>query len=119
GKLAFLLLLEKPDHEPLIPLGAKGQLDGVEWICIGFMVRSCTVEGTRYPWEEYLLFHKARGFTWLMQSNGHWVFLKPIAAGDVSLVPKVAAHYEGRRYKAFQSVTAITERVLGEFYWEV
>jgi uncharacterized Zn-finger protein len=119
GKLAFLQLLEKPDHPPRIPLGAKGKLDGVEWICIGFVVRSCTVEGTSYPWEEYLLFHKERGFTWLMESNGHWVFLKPIDAGEVSLVPKVAAHYEGRRYKAFQSVTAITERVLGEFYWEV
>jgi hypothetical protein len=77
------------------------------------------VEGTRYPWEEYLLFHKARGFTWLMQSNGHWVYLKPIEAGDVSLVPGVAAHYEGRRYKAFQAVSAVTETVLGEFYWEV
>ncbi|WP_224361128.1 DUF4178 domain-containing protein [Hyalangium versicolor] len=119
GKLAFLQLLEKPEYPPLIPLGAKGQLDGVEWICIGFMVRSCTVEGTRYPWEEYLLFHKGRGFTWLMQSNGHWVFLKPIDAGDVSLVPQVAAHYEGRRYKAFQSVSTVTEAVLGEFYWEV
>lgn len=119
GKLAFLQLLEKPEHAPLIPLGTKGQLDGTEWICIGFMVRSCTVEGTRYPWEEYLLFHKARGFTWLMQSNGHWVYLKPIEAGDVSLVPGVAAHYEGRRYKAFQSVSAVTETVLGEFYWEV
>jgi hypothetical protein len=54
-----------------------------------------------------------------MQSNGHWVYLKPIDAGDVSLVPAVAAHYEGRRYKAFQSVTAVTETVLGEFYWEV
>jgi hypothetical protein len=119
GKLAFLRLLEKPDHPPIIPLGAKGQLDGAGWICIGFMVRSCTVEGTRYPWEEYLLFNKERGFTWLMQSNGHWVYLKPIDAGEVSLVPKVAAHYGGRRYKAFQSVNAVTETVLGEFYWEV
>lgn len=119
GQLAFLQLLEKPDHPPLIPLGAKGTLGGVEWICIGFMVRSCTVEGMRYPWEEYLLFNKTRGFAWLMQSNGHWVYLTPIAAGDVSLSPRVAAHYKGRRYKAFQSVTAVTESVLGEFYWEV
>jgi hypothetical protein len=121
GKLAFLQLLEKPDHPPLIPLGAKGKLAGEEWICIGFMIRSCTVEGTRYPWEEYLLLNlkKERGFTWLMLSNGHWVHLKPIDAGDVSLVPGVAAHYDGRRYKAFQSVTAVTETVLGEFYWEV
>ncbi|ADO69597.1 DUF4178 domain-containing protein [Stigmatella aurantiaca] len=119
GRLAFLQLLEKPDHPPLIPLGAKGRLDGVEWICIGFMVRSCTVEGVRYPWEEYLLFNRARGFTWLMQSNGHWVYLKPLDAGEVSLAPGSSAYHEGRRYKSFQSVTAVTETVLGEFYWEV
>ncbi len=119
GKLAFLQLLEKPEHPPLIPLGAKGTLGGAEWMCIGYMIRSCSVDGTRYPWEEYLLFRKGEGFTWLMQSNGHWVYLKPIDAGDVSLAPGVGAYYEDRRYKAFQSVTAVTETVLGEFYWEV
>jgi len=119
GKLSFLQLLEKPEHPPIIPLGGKGKLGGVEWICIGFMIRSCTVEGVRYPWEEYLLFNKNEGFNWLLLSNGHWVHLKPIDAGDVSLAPGVGAYYEGRRYKAFQSVTAVTETVLGEFYWEV
>jgi hypothetical protein len=119
GRLAFLQLLEKPAYPPLIPLGAKGKLDGAEWICIGFLIRSCTVEGTRYPWEEYLLFNRARGFTWLMLSNGHWVYLKPLDAGAVSLAPGSSAYHEGRRYKSFQNVTAVTETVLGEFYWEV
>jgi len=119
GKLSFLRLLEKPDDAPLIPLGARGTLENTEWMCIGYLVRSCTVEGVRYPWAEYLLYNKARGFTWLMHSNGHWVYLKPLPAGEVSLSPGVAAFYEGRRYKAFQSVTAVTEAVQGEFYWQV
>ncbi|MCP3104610.1 DUF4178 domain-containing protein [Myxococcus sp. K15C18031901] len=119
GKLSFLRLLEKPDHAPLIPLGARGTLKGTEWTCIGFLVRSCTVEGVRYPWEEYLLYNASQGFTWLMVSNGHWVFLEPIPAGDVSLSPHVSAFFEGRRYRAFQDVTAVTETVQGEFYWEV
>ena len=119
GKLAFLQLLEKPDHPPLIPLGAKGKLRDAEWVCIGFLVRSCTVEGIRYPWEEYLLFNRQRGFIWLMQSNGHWTVLEPLPAGDVAVAPGVAAHLDNRRYRAFQSVTAVTETVLGEFYWEV
>jgi hypothetical protein len=119
GKLAFLQLLEKPDHAPLIPLGARGKLKDSEWVCIGFLVRSCKVEGIRYPWEEYLLFNRQHGFTWLMNSNGHWVFLEPLDAGDVAVSPGVAAHLAGRRYRAFQSVTAVTEAVLGEFYWEV
>jgi len=119
GRLSFLRLLDKPARAPLIPLGAKGTLDGTEWICIGFLIRSCTVEGVRYPWEEYLLYNRGRGFTWLMQSNGHWVFLQPLPAGEVSLVPEVSAFHDGRRYKCFQSVTAVTESVQGEFYWTV
>ncbi len=119
GRLSFLQALEKPKHEPLIPLGKKGVLDGTEWICIGFLVRSCEVESERYDWEEYLLFNRTRGFTWLVQSTGHWTFLQPIPAGDVSLAPGRAASYQRRDYRAFQSVTARTDFVLGEFYWEV
>ncbi|MGA9522678.1 MAG: DUF4178 domain-containing protein [Myxococcaceae bacterium] len=119
GKLAFLQALEKPKREPLIPLGRKGVLDGAEWICIGFLVRSCEVEYERYDWEEYLLFNRARGFTWLSQSEGHWTFLVPVAAGDVFLASGRVATYQRRAYKAFSSVTAQTDFVLGEFYWEV
>ncbi|MBM7118858.1 DUF4178 domain-containing protein [Archangium primigenium] len=119
GRLAFLELLQKPDHPFALELGARGTLDAAEWICIGMMVRSCEVEGVRYPWEEYLLFNRGRGFTWLMSSNGHWVFLKPLDAGEVSARSGVAAHLGGERFVAFQRVTAVTELVLGEFYWAV
>ncbi|ATB31203.1 DUF4178 domain-containing protein [Melittangium boletus] len=119
GSLAFLQLLEKPDHPFRLSLGAKGILDDTPWIIIGMMVRSCTVEGVRYPWDEYLLYNPERGFTWLMDSNGHWVFLTPLEAGLVSVAPGVAAHMMGKRYRAFQRVTAVTETVLGEFYWTV
>lgn len=119
GRLQFLQLLQKPEHAPVIPLGAKGRLKGTEQVCIGFMVRSCTVEGVRYPWEEYLLYNPQSGFTWLMNSNGHWVYLTPMDAFSAQVVPGVSAYYEGRRYKAFQEVNTVTEAVLGEFYWEV
>lgn len=118
GKLAFLQQLKKPDRAPTIPLGAKGSLFGVEWINIAFLVRSCKVEGRRYPWEEYLLFNKERGFRWLMMQNGHWSFLTPIAAGDVTDVGGNVIH-DGKRYRLFQQVGATTESVQGECYWAV
>ncbi|MFP2963747.1 DUF4178 domain-containing protein [Myxococcus sp. 1LA] len=119
GGLSFLRLLEMPARPLTIPLGTKGKLDGTEWICIGYLERSYTVDGVRYPWEEYLLYNASRGFTWLMESNGHWVFLTPVAAGEVSVAPDVAAFYEHRRYKCFQRVGICTDVVLGEFYWKV
>lgn len=119
GKLSFLEALGPPKVSPVIPLGRKGTLQRTEWICIGFLVRSCVVENLRYDWGEYLLYSAGRGFTWLMEANGHWTFLRPLPAGEVLCEPLTSATYKDKTYKAFQSVTATTDVVLGELYWEV
>lgn len=131
GKLEFLKLLEKPPYEPVIPLGAIGKLNDptepanpataarpTEWTCLAFLIRSCNVEGTRYPWEEYLLWNREKGFRWLMQSNLHWTWLRPIPAGDVQLQFRNARH-EGISYRGYQTVFATTDYVAGECYWTV
>lgn len=124
GKLAFLQLLEKPPYEPIIPLGAKGTLADPtekttpprEWTCLAFLIRSCTVEGNRYPWEEYLLWNADAGFRWVMNSTGHWTWLRPIPAGEVSVQFR-HARYRGESFKGFQEVFAVTDYVAGECYW--
>src|SRR5262249_28077952 len=37
GKLKLLQSLKPPPVQPIIPLGAVGKRDGLEWTCIGFM----------------------------------------------------------------------------------
>lgn len=137
GELAFLQLLEQPKVKPALPLGAEGTLGGTKWTVLAFLVRSCVVEGNRYPWEEYLLFNREQGFRWVMRSNEHWTFLTPIPAGEVVLQPR-GARYTGRpiprlqpekvapnpktpppNYELFQSVNVTTDVVQGECYWEV
>ncbi len=122
GELAFLQLLEKPPYEPLLPLGRVGQFDGADWTVLAFLIRSCTVEGTRYAWDEFLLYNAQRGFVWLMQANGHWTWLVPSPAGELSLNAEPhsitgVATYAGKSYKVFQSVFARTDYVVGECYW--
>ncbi|MBE2248556.1 MAG: DUF4178 domain-containing protein [Myxococcus sp.] len=118
GQLAFLQLLEKPPYEPILPLGSEGTLQKTKWTVLAFLIRSTNVEGTRYPWEEYLLWNPKAGFRWLMNSNGHWTFLTPIAAGDVGLAFRKAT-WNGKGFKAYQSVYAVTDYVAGECYWQV
>ncbi|MBS1151091.1 MAG: hypothetical protein H6Q89_2789 [Myxococcaceae bacterium] len=118
GTLSFLQLLARPQLEPQIPLGRKGTLEGVEWTCLAFLVRSCEVEGTRYAWFEYLLYAKDQGFRWLMNSNGHWTFLTPVAAGEVVVGFKQALH-AGQSYALYQTVNTTTDYVVGECYWAV
>lgn len=111
--------------KPALALGARGKLPQGEFTVIGAMERSVTVEGTRYPWREYLLLDEAKGFRWLTESNGHWSFVEPLPPGDFAgqasraalAAPKI--QHGGETYKHFQSGTARVDHVLGEFYWAV
>lgn len=117
--LAVLEALHRVPVAPLIPLGSRGRIDGTEWAIIGFLERSVTVEGVRYPWHEYLLYEPRRGFRWLVEAKGHWSFVEPVHAGDVKDSMWGAKEYSEVRFKHFQGGTARIDHVLGEFYWEV
>ena len=116
--LALLEALQHPPITPLIPLGAKGRLGGVEWTVIGAMERSVTVEDVRYPWTEYLLYEPRHGFRWLVEARRHWSFVEPLNPGDVDTSGS-GPRYEGVRFAHFQSGQARVDHVLGEFYWTV
>ncbi len=112
---------ERARVEPAIPLGARGQWRGALYEVIGFQVVSITVEGTRYAWREYLLFNPYHGFRYLTEYDGHWndvvsVRSAPRVEGPAS---QPTASYQGHPYKHFQTASATTEFILGEFPWEV
>lgn len=118
GKFKVLDLLSGKLEKPLLPLGATAPFDGTTWMVIGFLKRSCVVEGTKYYWNEYLLYEKLRGFRWLVHSDNHWTFVKTIPTADVKVSAKYA-YYEGKSYQRFQDAPARVEMVVGEFYWKV
>jgi hypothetical protein len=112
---------EEARSRPKIPLGTRGKLDGHVWEALGFQVRAIDVEGTRYTWDEYLLFNPYQGFRYLSDYNGHWNFIRaarglPAVAG-ASIHP--AVNHEKRRFKHFQTARAITLFAMGEFPWKV
>jgi hypothetical protein len=121
GKLAFLKSLKQPRQDVVIPLGAEGLLNGEKVICIGQLRRTCTIEGTAYPWNEYLLLDSQHGFKWLVQSDGHWSLAVAVPAGELPQVrdgqKNLWAH--GHNWRRFQDVAAVVEGVWGEFYWAV
>jgi Domain of unknown function (DUF4178) len=123
GKLQYLKALGKRPHTPQIPLGSKGKIDDVEYVVAGYVRRSVHFDQTYY-WDESLLYNEAAGFRWLVQSDNHWSFVKPIAAGDViganaGNPPAKTITYDGQSYRLFQDADAKVEYVLGEFYWRV
>ncbi|MGB9610176.1 MAG: DUF4178 domain-containing protein [Bryobacteraceae bacterium] len=106
---------------PLIPLGTRGTLQGKKWEVIGFQVRTIRVDGVPYSWHEYLLFNPYAGFRYLTHYDGHWNFVSTVRAlpAFTTFRGRKAAVLEGRTYRHFQTATATTTFVMGEFPWAV
>jgi hypothetical protein len=106
---------------PLIALGSTGQLEGVAWQVVGFQHRMGQEPGDdeRFGWDEYLLYHRERGFSFLVDSSEGWSLVRPATGA-----PKVggngqSATYLGTTYRLTSSYNAETTYVAGEFYWPV
>lgn len=107
------------EDPPLIPLGTRGKIRGALYEVIGFQRRTIRVEEISYSWHEYVLFNPMNGFRYLTEYEGHWNdvsvlrALPDISPGGSSLT------YLGETYNHFQTASAATTFVLGEFPWQV
>ncbi|MGC1618156.1 MAG: DUF4178 domain-containing protein [Candidatus Acidiferrum sp.] len=102
---------------PMIPLGTRGKIRGMDYEVIGFQRRSITVEGTRYDWHEYVLFNPYKPTRYLTEYQGHWNDIS--VCKELPVVQFASVNYLGEIYKHFQTSDANTNYVLGEFPWQV
>ena len=118
GKLQYLEALKQTNVAPLIPLGEVGTLEGKSYTVIGFLLRHVEDAGTKYYWQEFLLYSVGIGFRWLVESDGHWSFVKSVPPGEVEISGRIAM-YQGRHFRLFQFAPAVVDQIAGEFYWKV
>ena len=107
---------------PLIPLGTTGQLQGVQWQVVGFQHRMGTDPADadeQFGWDEYLLYNRKRGFTFLVDATDGWSVVKPTTGAPVMAEGGKSATYLGQRYPLKENYQAETNYVAGEFYWQV
>jgi Domain of unknown function (DUF4178) len=111
----------KTRTKPTIPLGTRGKIGDTQYEVIGFQVRQVADGGDSYSWDEYLLFNPFKGFRYLTEYNGHWNFVHVETALPEQTLGRgrIAMRYGGQTYLAFDSMTASTAYVLGEFPWRV
>ncbi len=111
----------KTQTQPTIPLGTRGKIGDTQYEAIGFQVRQVSSGEDSYSWDEYLLFNPYKGFRYLTEYNGHWNFVHVETALPEQALGRgrIAMRYGGKTYLAFDSMTASTAYVLGEFPWRV
>jgi hypothetical protein len=62
----------KLDKSPAIPLYVSGVIKGTEYEVVGFAEKE---DAHGWAWREYTLFNPAKGYAFLSEYNGHWIFL--------------------------------------------
>ena len=85
---------------------------------IGYVQRSALVDGDWWAFDEYLLYAPGVGFRWLVESDGHWSYVQPIATGAVEMTGK-GVRYDGVKFTHYQQSQLRVDQVFGEFYWQV
>lgn len=105
---------------PDIPIGARGNFEGIEYVCIAYVRRSSNFEGERYTWEEYLLWSQPVGYRWLVkdpETGWSWVSEVNLADLDLSSMPS-QVRWGGRSFSQRNTNMARVDYVLGEVYWK-
>ncbi len=107
--------------EPLIPLGRIGEFEGAKWQVVGFQHRMGVEAGDDewFGWDEYLLYHRKRGFIFLVDATDGWSLVRPATGAPKYNKGASKTSYLGTNYELQYSYNAETNYVLGEFYWPV
>src|ERR1700733_1445027 len=107
----------KTQTQPAIPLGTRGKIGDTQYEVIGFQVRQVSEADEPYSWDEYLLFNPYKGYRYITEYNGHWTFVHVESAlpEPSRSAGKLAMRFGGKTYLHFDSMTANTVYVLGEF----
>ena len=100
-----------------VPLGLKCSLRGESLTVVAWRVRSVTKDGTRYPWQETLLYGE-KGYRYLDCTEGHFTLGRSVAAGEIS-AGLDAVRFEGDKFERFSVGEAATECLVGEWPWKV
>jgi DNA-directed RNA polymerase subunit RPC12/RpoP len=113
--------LQDEPIRPLIPLGAVGRLQGADWQVVGFQHRMGREAGDdeSFGWSEYLLYHRQRGFCFLVDAEDGWSLVKAATGAPRLSSDQNTATYLGSAYSLLYRYDAETIYVQGEFYWPV
>jgi hypothetical protein len=120
GGFRFLETLAQPQR-PAVSLGTRFSREGASWQIVGWVERSVTSDGVRYPWSEYLAYAGAQGFRWIVESKGHWLWVTPepnFARPMPADADRILVH-DGVTYTRFAHDLAVVDALAGEFPWAV
>jgi hypothetical protein len=105
------------DEPQALPIGAKGNFEGYIYEIIGFAIKQ--ESQYHYRWREYLIFNPYRGYAFLSEYDGHWMFVWPIGEDPQKNPSDSDFHYEESHYQLYQRYSSHVVHARGEFFFDV
>lgn len=93
-----------------LSVGQKGTIENVEYTVVAIVIRKT---GRNYKWSEYYLKDKNLNDAFLSESEGHWVFMKPLPQPFESR--KYSAFYNNESYRKYETTQCTIAEAFGFF----
>jgi hypothetical protein len=107
------------DYTPVLGIGSKGILKGVEYTITGCSQKQ-EVNIYKSKWREYTLYNSNEGFAFLSEFDGHWVFLKETEIAPVLLTEEVKELVvDGELFVLFNAYKYTVTWAAGEFPYNI
>jgi predicted RNA-binding Zn-ribbon protein involved in translation (DUF1610 family) len=106
------------DFHLLLPIGAKGELEGILYTVIGYAEKK-ERNKPYVRWEEYVLYGEDKRIVFLNQINGHWVFITECKGPENYSRSTETIEFEGRTYSYYYAYGYACSHIRGEFPYDV
>ncbi|SDI52450.1 protein of unknown function [Chryseobacterium jejuense] len=103
-------IVKKPVENVALEVGGKGVLYGTEYWVINIVIKKY---GLDTFWREYSLKDKAGNNVYLSESDGHWVFLRPVDFAFKEF--KYYAEANGKNYRWYETTPCTVYAATGFF----
>jgi len=113
-KGSFKKIIASPKKIPSsLPLGSKGEINGTSYEVIGYT--SCREVKSIYSWKEYYLYNRSKGFAYLSEYAGNWIFLYEPSTQPVVNFKYKSLEHEDREYRLYNTYRSELLYIEGEF----
>ena len=106
----FVKEISKSQYFTSLKIGQKGSIEGIDYTVVAIVIRKT---GRDYKWAEYYLKDNQLNDAFLSESEGHWVFMKPLS--QPFQTTKYGATFNDENYRKYETTQSSISSAFGFF----
>lgn len=105
------------DYKPAIAISTTANIEGTDYTVIAFVAKRET--RYNYLWAEYTLFNPIKGYAYVSEYQGHWMWLTPVDFYVTTDSYTYEIPYNNKIYRLYSKYQGKIESTIGEFSYNI